>query len=53
MLVPVAATGLAILCLGAIVTHLLRRERDQIAAPAALFVAAVVVALGRFGPWPL
>jgi uncharacterized membrane protein len=53
VLVPVAATGLAILLVGAIVEHLARREADRLAAPVALLVAAAAVAAGRFGPWPL
>ncbi len=53
VLVPVAATGLAILMLAAVVTHLLRRENSQATAPAVLLLAALAVALGRFGPWPL
>ena len=53
VLVPVAATGLAILMLAAVVTHLLRHENQQATAPAVLLLAAVAVALGRFGPWPL
>lgn len=53
VLVPVAATGLAILLVGAVVQHLTRSETDQLPAPAALLVAAAAVAVGRFGPWPL
>ena len=53
VLVPVAATGLAILMLAAVVTHLLRHENQQATAPAVLLLAALAVALGRFGPWPL
>jgi uncharacterized membrane protein len=53
VLVPVAATGLAILLVGAVVVHLTRHEANRLAAPVALLVAAAAVALGRFGPWPL
>jgi uncharacterized membrane protein len=53
VLVPVAATGLAILMIGAIVELLTRREVDRLSTPAALLVAATAVAIGRFGPWPL
>ena len=53
VLVPVAATGLAILLVGALVQHVTRHETGQLAAPAALLVAAAAVAVGRFGPWPL
>jgi uncharacterized membrane protein len=53
VLVPVAATGLGILLVGAVVEHLTRRETDQLPAPVALLIAAAAVAAGRFGPWPL
>ncbi len=53
VLVPFAATGLAVLLVGAIVEHLTRHEADRIGGPLALLVAAAAVALGRFGPWPL
>ena len=53
VLVPFAATALAILLVGAIVEHLTRHEAGRIAGPLALLVAAAAVALGRFGPWPL
>jgi uncharacterized membrane protein YphA (DoxX/SURF4 family) len=53
VIVPVAATGLAILMIGAIVELLTRGEVDRISVPAALLVAATAVAIGRFGPWPL
>ena len=38
---------------GAIVTHLLRGEQDEVAAPVLLLVAAAVVAAGRLSAWPL
>lgn len=53
VLVPVAATGLALLALGAVATHLQRSERDRAVLPGVLLVVAVVVAAGRYGPWPL
>jgi uncharacterized membrane protein len=53
VLVPIAATGLAILLVGALVQHATRHETRQLPAPAALLVAAAAVAVGRFGPWPL
>jgi uncharacterized membrane protein YphA (DoxX/SURF4 family) len=53
VLVPVAATGLGLLMIGAIVQHVTRGEMNRISAPAALLVAATAVAIGRFGPWPL
>lgn len=51
--VPVAALGLAVLLVGAIVTHLLRGEQDDVAAPVVLLIAAAVVAAGRLSAWPL
>ena len=53
VLVPVAALGLAVLLVGAIVTHLLRGEQDELGLPVALIVAAAVVAAGRLSAWPL
>ena len=52
-LVPVAAAGLVILMVGAVVTHLLRREPQRATGPAVLLIAALLVAVGRSGPWPL
>lgn len=48
-LVPVAATGLAILMIGAIVTHARRGESKALGAPAILATLALVVAIARFG----
>lgn len=50
LLVPVAATCLALVMVGAIVVHIRRAEYAALLAPAVLLVAAVVVAWGRFGP---
>jgi hypothetical protein len=50
VLVPLAAVGLVLLMLGAIITHLRRREAQSIVAPLALLALAVFVAWGRFGP---
>lgn len=51
LLVPLAASGLAVLMLGAIVVHVRRGERQAVIAPAVLMVLSVVVAWGRFGPY--
>ncbi len=51
VLVPIAATGLALLMGGAAITHARRREPQGIAVNAVLFVLAAVVAWGRFGPY--
>ena len=48
VLVPVAAVGLVVLMVGAIVTHLRRHEVQPIAMNVALLVLAALVALGRF-----
>jgi uncharacterized membrane protein YphA (DoxX/SURF4 family) len=49
-LVPLAALGLVLLMIGAIITHLRRHEAKVIASPMALLALAVLVAWGRFGP---
>jgi DoxX-like family len=53
VLVPVAALGLTVLLIGAIATHLLRGEQDEVGLPVALLIAAAVVAAGRLSAWPL
>jgi uncharacterized membrane protein YphA (DoxX/SURF4 family) len=50
VLVPLAALGLVLLMLGAIVTHARRGELPMAAVNAVLLVLAAVVAWGRFGP---
>jgi hypothetical protein len=50
VLVPVAAVGLVLVMLGAVVTHLRRQETASIVVPLVLVALAVVVAVGRFGP---
>ncbi len=51
ILTPIAATGLVLLMLGAILTHVRRREPAGVAITSVLFVLAAVVAWGRFGPY--
>ncbi len=51
VLVPIAATGLAVIMLGAMVTHGRRRETPLIAVNVVLFALAAFVAWGRFGPY--
>ncbi|MFF2024593.1 DoxX family protein [Streptomyces sp. NPDC058171] len=48
---PIAAVGVALLMIGAAITHLRARELPSIAVNAVLFVIAVVIAWGRFGPY--
>ena len=51
VLVPLAALGLALVMAGAVVVHVRRKESP---APAAVLgVLALVVAVLRFGPYPL
>jgi hypothetical protein len=50
VLVPLAATGLAVLMLGAAITHARRREPQSIVINAVLLILALVVAIFRFGP---
>ena len=51
VLVPLAATGLALLMLGAVATHARRKEYPMVAVNLVLFALAVFVAWGRFGPY--
>ena len=51
VLVPLAAVGLALIMLGAIVVHARRKEPQMVVANVVLLVLAVVVAWGRFGPY--
>jgi uncharacterized membrane protein YphA (DoxX/SURF4 family) len=50
VLVPLAATGLAIIMVGAIVTHVRRKEYSVLGINAVVLVLALVVAIFRFGP---
>jgi uncharacterized membrane protein YphA (DoxX/SURF4 family) len=49
VLVPLAALGVVLLMVGAIITHLRRHEAKVLASPVALLALAVLVAWGRFG----
>jgi uncharacterized membrane protein YphA (DoxX/SURF4 family) len=51
VLTPLAAVGLAVIMVLAAITHARRKEPGAIAFNAALFVVAVVIAWGRFGPY--
>jgi uncharacterized membrane protein len=53
VLVPVAACGLVLVMVGAAITHLRRHEPQLIVVNLVLAVLALVVAWGRFGPYPL
>jgi VIT1/CCC1 family predicted Fe2+/Mn2+ transporter len=51
ILVPIAASGLALMMVGAVAVHLRRGDDLRHAIPAiVLGVLAVIVAVGRFGP---
>nr|WP_279671572.1 DoxX family protein [Flexivirga meconopsidis] len=49
-LVPVAAVGLALIMVGAAITHAQRKEWPNVAVNVVLFAMAVFVAIERFGP---
>ncbi|ADJ48867.1 DoxX family protein [Amycolatopsis mediterranei S699] len=51
VLTPLAATGLVVIMLGAIITHARRKEPQAIAFNVVLLIVAAVVAWGRFGPY--
>ena len=53
VLVPIAASGLAIEQVGAIVVHARRKEPQPIIANVVLIALALFVAWGRFGDYPL
>jgi predicted PurR-regulated permease PerM len=48
ILTPVAASGLAIIMIGAVITHARRKERRSAAMNLVLLILAVAVAIGRF-----
>jgi uncharacterized membrane protein YphA (DoxX/SURF4 family) len=50
VLVPLAAVGLVLLMVGAIITHLRRHEVKAIVVNLVVLALAVLVAWGRFGP---
>lgn len=52
ILVPLAALGLVLIMIGAIVTHARRKENQMIGANVVLLILAAVVVWGRFGPYP-
>ena len=51
VLVPIAATGLALVMVGAAIVHARRREPQMIIVNVVLLALAVFVAWGRFGPY--
>lgn len=51
VLAPLAAGGLALVMIGAIITHARRGEYSKVAVNVVLAGLAIVVAWGRFGPY--
>jgi uncharacterized membrane protein YphA (DoxX/SURF4 family) len=51
VLVPFAALGLALMMIGAAIVHLRRKEPTMAVPNAVLFLLAVTVVWGRFGPY--
>jgi uncharacterized membrane protein YphA (DoxX/SURF4 family) len=49
LLTPLAAAGLALTMIGAIVTHVRMGETDRLAVPIVLLVLTIFVAVERFG----
>jgi len=52
-LVPVAATGLAVVMVGAVITHMKRGEKQMVVINVVLAALALIVAVGRYGTWSL
>ncbi len=50
VLVPIAATGLAVIMLGAVVVHARRGETQSVVMNVVLLALSVFVAIERFGP---
>jgi uncharacterized membrane protein YphA (DoxX/SURF4 family) len=53
ILTPIAAVGLVVTMVGAVVTHACRGEYPNVVVNLLLAVMAAVVAWGRFGPYSL
>lgn len=51
VLVPLAALGLLLTMIGAVVVHARRKEVPQVAPAVILLLLAAVVVWGRFGPY--
>ncbi|MEV7968806.1 DoxX family protein [Sphaerisporangium sp. NPDC088356] len=50
-LTPLAATGLALIMIGAIVVHVKRNEIQSVVVNVVLLILSALVAWGRFGPY--
>ena len=53
ILVPLAAVGIALIQVGAVVVHVRRSETQQLGMNLALVAMAAFIAWGRFGDYPL
>jgi hypothetical protein len=53
ILVPIAATGLVVTQIGAVIVHVKRSEPRMIIGNVVLIVLGLFVAWGRFGDYPL
>lgn len=53
ILVPIAATGLVVTQIGAVIVHVKRSEPKMIIGNVVLIVLGLFVAWGRFGDYPL
>jgi uncharacterized membrane protein YphA (DoxX/SURF4 family) len=51
VLVPLAALGLVLTMIGAVVVHVRRKELNTVAPSVVLLVLSAVVVWGRFGPY--
>lgn len=51
VLTPLAATGLGLVMVGAVITHARRKEPQMIVVNVVLLAIAAVIAWGRFGPY--
>jgi hypothetical protein len=51
ILAPIAATGLAVIMIGAIVVHVRRKENQALPINVILLLLSAFVAWGRFGPY--
>ena len=50
VITPLAAAGLALTMVGALLTHARLEETERLAAPVVLLALALLIALERFGP---
>ncbi len=52
-LTPVAAIGLALTMIGAIIVHLRRKEASRLSIPVVLLILALIIVYGRFVLLPI